>query len=217
MTHNPPAVAVPPLTGYRSLLGEAAWQRLHPAIQQRFCSNACRRAVTYRGVMQEVWLSASGKLLAHCCRIIGTPLALYSGSHIPTDVDVYYNPKLRGMTWDRYYRYPDRPVNRVKSTKCISHRDGLIEVVGCGFGMQLRLFEQRGALYFESTRFFWQLGRLRIPLPDWLTPGKTRVCQRALDNLRFEFSLTVTHRWLGPVFRQRGIFRDTIAPTAALS
>ena len=83
-----------------------------------------------------------------------------------------------------------------------------MELVGMGFGMQLKLYEDKGALCFESTRFFCQMGKIRIPIPDLITPGKTVVAQRALDDEHFEFSLHVTHQWLGKVFEQIGTFKE---------
>jgi hypothetical protein len=140
------------MLSYRALIGEKDWCRLHPDIQNRFSVNSAHSKVTYTGVMEVIYLSFFGKLLAQLCRIIGTPLALYSGKNIPMKVNVYHDEKLKGMTWDRLYFYPNRSVNRVKSTKCIRKNTGLIEVVG--FGMYLKVYEQNNAIVFESTRFF---------------------------------------------------------------
>lgn len=212
MTGNPSPIQLPSVNkgntvSYRSLLGEASWQNLHPAIKRRFSEEHYHQPVTYTGEMQEVFLSAAGQVLAHTCRLIGTPLALYNGKNIPTDVHVYHDCKLQGMTWDRFYHYPGKPTNRVKSTKCLNVDTGLVELVGFGLGMQLRLFEQDGALHFESTRFFCQIGKYKVTLPDWLTPGKTVVVQRAIDDAKFQFSLDVRHELLGQVYRQVGIFQ----------
>lgn len=122
------------------------------------------------------------------------------------EVRVYPHPRLHGMTWDRHYLYPGRNPNRVRSTKCILPRLGLIEVVGAGFGMQLRVFERQRALVFESRRFFWQWRGLRVMIPPLLTPGRTVVRQRALDDGGFEFLLDVRHPLLGRVYYQVGDF-----------
>jgi hypothetical protein len=193
---------------YCSLLGSRAWERLHPDIQMRFSPEHAHRSVTYRGVMEQIYLSFAGKLLAHLCRLIGTPLALYSGTDIPIDVNVYPDKTLQGMTWDRYYHYPDKKLNRVKSTKCIQKDNRLIEVVGFGFGMYLNVYEKGRAIHFESTRYFFQLGRLRVPLPGLLTPGKTLVRQAVMTDGSFEFRLSVVHPLLGLVFEQCGYFRE---------
>lgn len=196
----------PVYSDYQLLMGNRDWFRLHPAIRQRFSKNE-KRSVTYRGVMREVQLSFAGKLLAQACRLIGTPLALYAAKNVPITVRVYPDVKRQGMTWDRYYHYPEKPMNRIKSTKCILEKEGLVELVGFGFGMKLQVFEKNAAMVFESKSFFIQLGRFKIKLPDWFTPGKTVVRQRAIDNQLFEFELSVTHKWFGILFYQVGEFK----------
>ena len=196
---------------YVDLVGWDNWIRIHPAVRERFSTNA-HKAVTYKGVMNEVYLSFVGKLFAQCCRLIGTPLALYEGKDVPIEVKVYPNEKLEGMTWDRLYQYQNKPVNRVASTKCIlpgtnKEKVSLVEMVGFSFGMELDVYEKAGAIVFESKQFFWQVRNRKVRLPDWLTPGKTLVTQRAINDEEFEFRLDVRHPVLGKVFRQVGVFK----------
>jgi len=209
MSKNPPVIEWPVEIDYRKLIGERDWNRLHPDIQKRFSLANAHRSVTYRGIMSEVYLSFAGKMLAQLCRLIGTPLALYSDSNVPMEVRVYPNAKLCGMTWDRFYHYAGKRLNRVRSTKCILPQIGMVEVVGFGFGMHLSVYEQNRAIVFESQRFFWQLGGFKITIPSLLTPGKTIVKQQALDAGGFRFSLNVNHALLGRVFHQVGEFRET--------
>lgn len=193
---------------YQSLLGDKSWARLHPDIQKRFSPAYAHRSVVYRGVMQQIYLSLAGKLLAQVCRLIGTPLALYAGTDVPIEVKVYPDFKLRGMTWDRYYFYPYKKTNRVKSTKCIQKNNRLIEVVGSGFGMYLKVYERNAGIYFRSTKYFFQIGGLRITIPDLLTPGETTVSQSVNADGSFEFRLDVVHPLLGLVFKQVGKFLE---------
>lgn len=208
MTGNPPKVVFK--SSYRALLGEAAWHKLHPAIQQRFSDAHCNKPVTYVGMMTEVFASFWGRVFAQVCRLIGTPLALNGGKNIATRVCVYPNEKLQGLTWDRYYYFPYGGTNRVRSTKCIRSDLGLVEVVGCGFGMRLNLCEREGALVFESTGYYVQVGKLKIAIPALITPGNTVVSQKALDERRFLFSLDVVHPLLGRLFHQHGIFEEAL-------
>lgn len=210
MTNNPPKVCIDKATDYKNLIGESEWNRLHPDIKKRFSAKNYHQAITYQGIMQDIYLSKSGSILAHLCRLIGTPLALYNGRDIPITVDVYPNEKLRGMTWDRFYHYPNRKTNRITSTKCITDKNQLIEVVGSGFGMNLKLYEKNQALVFESTQFFIQIGKFRLRLPDLLSPGKTTVTQTALPNHKFRFSLVVRHKLLGLVYFQSGTFAEAV-------
>ncbi len=193
---------------FRDLLGKKEWDKLHPEIKARFSSGS-NQAVVYKGVMSLVHLSATGKILAQLCRLIGTPLALYSGKNVPMEVKVYPNRKLKGITWDRSYYYSSGTVNRVKSTKCIQEGIGLVEMVGFGFGMDLDVYQKGGALFFESNRFFLQIDNYKVPIPDLLSPGKTIVSQRALEGNKFEFRLEVNHSILGRLFKQIGIFEET--------
>ena len=196
---------------YQQLVGEQAWSRLHPDIQQRF--GACvHQKVTYQGKMSKVYASLAGKVFAQVCRLIGTPLAIATGEDVPMTVKVYPNRKLNGMTWDRFYAFPNKSVNRVKSTKVIQKGVagkpiGLVEMVGYGFGMKLEVSVVNGALQFASSEFFWQVANRKFHIPDWLSPGKTVVQQKALNDGQFEFRLEVTHAILGKVFEQIGVFK----------
>jgi hypothetical protein len=208
MSKNPPPIEWPLEIDYRKLVGERDWNRLHPDIQKRFSLANAHRCVTYGGVMYEVYLSFAGRLLAQLCRLIGTPLALYSERNVAMEVRVYPDRKLQGMTWDRFYYYAGKKLNRVRSTKCILPKAGMVEIVGFGFGMHLTVYEENQAIVFESKRFFWQLGGLKISIPSLLTPGKTIVKQQALNAGRFRFSLQVDHALLGRVFYQVGDFSE---------
>lgn len=193
-------------TDYQQLLGTSAWNRLSPAIQARFSKESAKELVTYKGVMHIVYLSKIGSLLAHICRLIGTPLALYNGTDVNIEVNVYEDNKRGGLVWDRQYYYPNKIINRVKSTKIIDGKCGLLECVGGGFGMYLRTYEKDGDIHFESTRFFWEIGPFKIALPDVITPGKTEVMQQDLGQGKFRFFLRVTHSYFGEIFLQDGEF-----------
>ncbi len=209
MSKNPPVLAVETVSpSYEALLGKSAWNRLRPEIRQRFDVTQKSKSVVYEGVMEEVFLSKAGKVFAQLCRLIGTPLALYSGSNVPITVKVYPDKKTGGITWDRFYYFQHKKVNRVKSTKLIQQNLKLVEIVGYGFGMHLKATEEEGGLHFTSQRFFCQIANIKIPIPHILSPGTTKVSQIALDKENFQFNLTVEHPLLGCVFKQRGIFKE---------
>jgi len=212
MSHNPPKSDVTnrsfASTNFPELIGED-WSKLHPDIQIRFSQQHCHRAVIYQGVMQEVWMSFAGRLLAYCCKLIGTPLSYSSGTHVRTEVRVYPNHKLGGMVWDRFYHFVGDEVNRVRSTKVILADRRLIEIAVSGFGMYSKVYARDGAIVFESQRFFCTIGRTRVPIPHWLSPGKTIATQRALSDGQFEFTLDIHHNLLGPMFKQVGTFRES--------
>ncbi len=211
MSKNPPLLPVEKISpSYESLLGKSAWSRLRPEIRQRFDATQKNKSTIYEGIMEEVFLSGAGKVFAQLCRLIGTPLALHSGSNVPITVKVYPDKKTGGITWDRFYYFQNKKVNRVKSTKLIQQDSKLIEIVGCGFGMHLKVTEEEGGLHFTSQRFFCQIANIKIPIPHILSPGITKVSQIALDKENFQFNLTVEHPILGYVFKQRGTFKEKL-------
>ncbi|WP_086929349.1 DUF4166 domain-containing protein [Agarilytica rhodophyticola] len=186
---------------YADLLGKGAWLRLHPAIRRRFSQD---QNATYYGNMKKVYLSSIGKILAQLCRLLGTPLALYSANNVPTVVNVFHNPKLGGYTWERLYKFPNK-VNRVTSTKCLTNDPGLIEVLGRGVGMTLKTTEDKGRIYFSSVGFFWRILNRHIPLPHVFSAV---VCQTALDDKHFTFELNITHPIFGVIAYQYGEFSE---------
>jgi hypothetical protein len=92
------------------------------------------------------------------------------------------------------------------SVKKATDAEGLIECVGGGMGMWLRLSERAGALHFRSTGYFCALRRWRLALPDWLTPGALTVVHRDEGGGRFRFVISVVHPLLGETFFQDGVF-----------
>jgi hypothetical protein len=210
MTENRPTEPRIIANDYRSLLGEEAWINLHPHIRHRFSLEYLHQPVTYTGIMDVVYLSPAGKLLAQVCRLIGTPLALHSASDVQMRVDVYPDTKRGGIAWARHYLYRDFKPDRVVSTKRIYPVRGLVELVGAGFGMYLSVSVVDRAIVFRSSGYFWRLGKMKITLPDFLSPGNTTVMQKAFDDGRFQFTLDVDHPLLGKVCQQRGIFSELI-------
>lgn len=194
---------------FEALVGSQGWQRLSPAIRARFACHAGTAEVLYHGAMRSVRCSRAGYLLAQLCRLFGTPLAPFQGRDIPVEVRVRADTKRGGVAWDRVYFFPDRQPVTVTSTKVFTG-DGkaLLECVGGGFGMRLKVFEQDGELHFLSQSYFWRFAGLSVPLPDWLTPGVAHVVHSDLGAGWFRFEMTMRHGRLGETFYQDGRFKE---------
>jgi hypothetical protein len=78
--------------------------------------------------------------------------------------------------------------------------------------MPLRVHEHRGSLHFVSLGYYFDFGtlksgrRIRIPLPRWLSPGRTHVEHHDEANGWFRFTMTVSHPLFGELFYQTGLF-----------
>ena len=196
-----------PDPSFEQLLGELAWRRLAPAIRERFrWKPALGAEIRYVGEMLVVRSSRLGWVMAQLCRLIGTPLAPHRGTHVPVTVTLSLDCDGVGVVWRRLYRFPGRRAVTCLSVKKATDAEGLIECVGGGIGMWLRLSERAGALHFRSTGYFCALGRWRLALPDWLTPGALTVVHRDEGRGRFRFVISVVHPLLGETFFQDGVF-----------
>src|SRR3954469_8825530 len=86
-----PAIRRPRLyrpVDFHRLLGGPAWRSLPYAVQRRFGPTAHLTPVRYDGEMV-VRASLLGRLIAQACRLLGTPLAPWTGETVPVTVEVY--------------------------------------------------------------------------------------------------------------------------------
>jgi hypothetical protein len=182
------------------------WYRLHPAVQARFLHEpAVDEPVLYEGVMEKVHCSKAGWLFAQVTRLIGNPLAAQRGRNVPMQVHLIKRPGHGGVYWQRSYFFERKPFV-VTSAKRENAKGQLCEYVGFGFGMRLKTFARHGALHFVSERYFWEVAGVQIPLPHWLSPGRTHVSHTDLGHGRFRFTIAMDHAWLGRTFYQTGVF-----------
>ena len=203
-TRPTPALRPHGVLDYRRLLGRGAWARLPADTRERFAPHAGE--VTYVGRMRRVHLNTAGRVLAQLCRLLGEPLVAGVGEGIPAHVRVFHDPR-GGATWERAYHFPHRPTRLVRSCKRLDRDGTLLECLGFGLHMRLRLEEVAGALHFISTGYFWQGAGLRIPLPQRWFPGETTVTHEDLGAGRFRFTLTIRHPLFGVLVHQDGVFR----------
>jgi hypothetical protein len=206
---SPSATSCAPSTGKAQHLDIAArvgaegWSRLPAAVRRRF--GAGHPDVAYAGRM-ELRCSRMGRLYAGLSRIFGSPLTGLQTRGIPALVRVRHNG-LGGVVWERVFSAASGQA-RVRSTKEPGPGGELTERTDGGLGMVLDVFEEEGALVFQSRCYFLALGRLRIPIPDWLAPGQCRVTHTDLGGGDFRFTLSMVHPWWGQTFHQSGIFCD---------
>lgn len=206
-----PAPRAPDHAGHPSfeiLIGAAGWRRLGPAVRARFTADAAEQTTRYDGTMAQVACNRPGYLIGQALRLFGTPLAPFAGADVPTTVDVLPHPRAGGVMWRRTYRFANRRPVVVSSTKVITRAGKLLECVGGGFGMQLRVFERNGDMHFVSTRYFWRWRGVTVSIPSWLTPGDAHVVHAEADDGRFTFTMTFTHRLFGRTFFQHGLFQE---------
>jgi len=197
---------------FRALLSEAGWARLPPAVRRRFSKRlAAGAAAVYTGEVVEAWMSRAGWLLAQALRLIGGPLPIGREVGVPAVVSVIEDAIGGGQVWTRVYGRRHGFPQVVHSRKLFRGPTGLEEHVRCGIGMTLTVAAEERALVFRSGRYFIGLGRWRMTLPAWATPGALTVRHIEETEARFTFSLEVRHPRLGLLLRQVASFQESAA------
>jgi hypothetical protein len=205
----PTSATAPAPLDLAALVGAVGWSRLPAAVQRRFA--AAHADTVYRGHM-DLACSRLGRVVALLSGVLGGPLTGRNALQVPTTVNVRGNGR-GGVVWERRFQRDANgsaePERIVRSTKELD-TDGvtLRERTDGGLSMALRVFEDDGTLVFESQRYFFALGRWRLPVPALLSPGVCRVSHRDLGAGRFRFTLTMTHPLWGQTFHQTGVFAD---------
>ena len=184
-----------------TLMGQDAWSRLPAAVQRRFGSHVT--PVRYAGRM-DFDCSRLGRVLAWLSWPLRGPLVPLRARGLPVEVTV--TPEDDGVIWSR--RLGGRLVHSIKR----AHPDGpgVLERTRGGLAMALDVFEDDGALVFQSRHYLWCAGPLRLRVPDFLSPGRCRVEHRDLGAGRFRFTLSMTHPRWGRTFQQTGEFIDPV-------
>lgn len=83
-----------------------------------------------------------------------------------------------------------------------------IEFVNPVLGLQMAVHVEDGKLYYRGIRFVAKLGRLLLPIPEWLALGHTTIIEEAIDDTHFAMDFRLTHPLLGQVFRYSGEFES---------
>lgn len=184
------------------LIGPDAWSRLAPAVRRRFGAKA--GPVSYQGHL-DLRCSRLGRLLAWLAWPLRGPLVPTCATQVPTEVTVTPDGH-GGVVWSR--RMGDRIVQSVKRAH---PTHGVLERTRGGLAMALDVFEEEGALVFQSRHYLWCVGPIRLRVPTLLSPGRCRVEHRDLgQDGRFRFTLTMTHPCWGVTFEQTGEFIDPV-------
>ena len=205
LTNPLPAPAAPRSLDLAALVGAAGWARLPAAVRRRF--GVDHGAATYVGRM-ELRASPVGRVFAALSRLFASPLSGVTSAAVPTSVRVFDDGR-GGMVWERsFHTDGTQAPHVVRSIKQRGRDGGLLERTDGGLSMALAVFEERGALVFESRRFTLMIGRLRLAVPALLTPGTCRVVHTDLGEGLFRFDLDMVHPLWGHTFHQSGVFVD---------
>jgi Domain of unknown function (DUF4166) len=197
---------------FRALLPPEEWGRLPVATWQRFSKRlGPGSTIVYAGEIEEAHFSRIGWWLAQITRLIGGPLPTGSETKVPVIVTVTEDAASGGQIWTRLCARSSGFPQVIHSAKRFAGPTGLEEYVGCGISMALNISVEHEALVFRSAGYFFELGPLRLALPEWLTPGAMTVTHVDLGSGEFRFTLDVVHPRFGTLIRQSATFREVLS------
>jgi len=194
---------------FRALLSDEDWGRLPVAIWRRFSKRLeDGKTVIYVGEVDAAGLSRIGWWFAQAARMIGGPLPTGAETGVPMVVAVTEDAVSGGQVWTRICARKNGFPQVIHSAKRFAGPTGLEEYVGFGVSMALRICVAKEALEFHSTGYAFQIGRLRLPLPEWLAPGDLTVTHSDLGGGEFRFTLDLIHPRFGRLIHQSAKFRE---------
>ena len=194
---------------FRALLTPEDWGRLPVAIWRRFSKRLVDGAtVVYVGEVEEAFFSRIGWWVTQAARLIGGPLPTSTAIRMPMIVTVTEDSASGGQIWTRICARRHGFPQVIHSAKRFAGPTGLEEYVGFGLSMALKVSVGNDALVFTSEGYALRLGRLRLSLPAWLTPGELTVTHSDLGCGLFRFTLEIIHPRFGRLLRQSAVFRE---------
>ncbi len=111
--------------------------------------------------------------------------------------------------WRRTITYPDGKEVYFNSFWVSAGCNQVIEFVNPVLGLQMAVYVEDGRLHYRGVRFVAKLGKLLLPIPEWLVLGHTTIIEEAVDESHFIMDFRLTHPLLGQVFRYSGKFEAT--------
>ncbi len=195
---------------FRRLLSGKDWDALPKDVQKRFTKRFGQGySAVYKGYIQYTHMNRAGQLLAKLFKVIGAPLPLDTDNYNQAAVVTVTEDKDGGgQFWTRQYGRKHGFPQVIHSTKQFGGPTGLFEYIGFGIGMSLKLKIENEALLFLSDRYFLGFGKLRLPLPRFLTPGQLTVGHADHGDGWFEFTLKLKHKLFGQLVDQSAMFCD---------
>ena len=114
--------------------------------------------------------------------------------------------------WRRTITYPDGKSVYFNSFWVSAGGNQVIEFVNPVLGLQMSVHVENGRLHYHGVRFVVKLGRLLLPIPEWMVLGHTTIIEEAVDETHFAMDFRLTHPLLGQVFRYSGVFEAATKP-----
>lgn len=192
------------LAPIRQAMGED-WSRLGEIIRRHYdLPPQSENRFEVEGVM-EVSVSPIGRLFVTVSRLFEA-LVPFAGRGIPVRVRNWSQADSRAMFWHRTFSYPGRQPVVFRSRMEYAGGRHIVEYVKFGLGIRMRLSAEGETLRYDSRGYVWNLGRVRLPIPDWLLLGRAVIREIPESDERLRVEFTIDHPLWGRTFGYAGRF-----------
>ena len=184
-------------------LGED-WAALPSVIQRHYQITEPQQAITVTGNMSidyPYWLTPVLKLL----RLLGALVDL-KGENMAVQVKKWRQTDPSILYWQRHIQAENGKQCRFASRMVWQQNHELIELVGMGFGIRLKLSVEQGQLLYRSHGHLLKLGVFTLPISDNLMLGRAIITERALSENTFQLDFQIAHPLWGKTYYYGGVF-----------
>jgi hypothetical protein len=113
------------------------------------------------------------------------------------------------LFWRREIKSPGGKIIVFASRMEYQKTNELIEYIGGGFGIHLKVNCEDGKLVYRSNGHLWQIGKFKIPIPDVLFLGHATITETAVSEDEFRLDFKISHPLFGDTYRYGGLFKIT--------
>ena len=177
------------------------WQQLPPALQSHYQQNN-NSDIGYLNIDYPIYMHPYLTFL----HLFGA-LINRRGKNIPTTVEKRMQGNIQ--FWKRSICFPDNKTIFFNSFWIYDKKNELIEFINPFLGLRMAVHVQNNKLYYEGCHYVIKVGKLFIPIPEWLVLGHTTIVESEINNHEFEMDFTLRHPLLGNIFNYSGEFKNT--------
>jgi len=185
-------------------LGEQ-WQQLPAALKAHYGENA--QGTNYAQGQLDIDYPWFMQLPLTFFRLLGA-LVNRRGKALKTTV----SKTMQGdkQYWHRVIVYPDGKQINFKSTFIHNGGNEFIEYINRFLGLKMYAFVENNKLRYESKGYVLKLGKLKLPIPEWLALGHASIIESESfkgDSQTFDMDFRIKHPIFGEVFCYKGRFK----------
>jgi hypothetical protein len=84
--------------------------------------------------------------------------------------------------------------------------DEIVEYVKYALRIRMGMSVEADALRYDSRGYRWNLGPLKLPIPDWLLLGSAVIRETPVSEQTFKVAFDINHPLWGRTFGYSGLF-----------